>query len=350
MKELIAISTVFTILTALLVFGVLIFVHELGHYLTARLFHVRIKEFALGMGPKLFSHTSKKTDIAYSLRLLPFGGFVSMYGEDEESDDPNSLEKKPAWQRLIILAAGSFMNLLLGFVLVFLLVVLTPNLGSTEVREFVDASTSVDYGLQVGDTVTKVNGKSVHIADQLAYEIMFAGNQPVDLTVVRKGETLVLCDVVFPTASESGMSMGLVDFRVGLVDKTPLTVIKFTFYRSVAYVELIWRSLVYLVTGQIGFESVSGPVGVTSAIGTAAQSGLADLGFLCSIIALNLGIFNLLPLPALDGGRIVFILLEMIRGKPIKQDTEGMIHFIGLALLMLLMVVVTFKDIFTLFS
>lgn len=328
----------------------LVIIHELGHFLTARFFGVTIKEFAVGMGPKIFSHVSKKSNIRYSLRLLPFGGFVSMAGEDETSDDKNALTNKPVWQRLIIMAAGSVMNMLFGFLIVFALVIASDSLGDTQINYFVESSQTDSYGLQAGDIITKVNGKRVHIADQLAYEILFEGVDPIDITLIRNGETLIVKNVVFPTETNGGMTFGTIDFKVCPVDKSIGSVIKFTFWRSVAYVNLIWRSLVYLVSGKIGLESVSGPVGVTAAIGDAAKNGLSQLGFLCSIIALNLGIFNLFPLPALDGGRMVFLIIEFVRGKPIKRETEGMIHFVGLAILMLLMVVIAFKDIIQLFS
>lgn len=328
-----------------------IFVHELGHYLTARAFNVSIREFAIGMGPKIISRKSKKTGIIYSLRLLPFGGFVSMVGEDEESDDPGALNRKPVWQRFIILAAGSIMNLLLGIIVMSMLVITTQTLGSTTILRFADeGAMSQASGLQVGDRIIKIGDNKVHTSYEVVYEIMRNGIEPLDITVKRAGETVVVQDVIFPTIIEDGVVFGEADFVVAAERKTPLTVLRHAFYQSTATVKLIWESLFDFVTGRYGVEQISGPVGVTTAIGEAAKAGTYNLLYLCTLISMNLGIFNLLPLPALDGGRLVFLIVEGIRGKPIKPELEGYIHFAGIVILMLAMVFITYRDIVKLFT
>ena len=339
---------VWPILLAVLFFGFIIFFHELGHFIFAKLFKVQVNEFAMGMGPTLFKF--KKGATKYALRLFPIGGFVSMVGEDEESDDDNALNRKPVWQRMIITAAGAIMNLLIGIILPCILVISSKTLGSTTIFRFQnDDSTTMQSGLQVGDTITKINNTSTHILNELYYAVMREGTEPVDVTVIRNGEKLVIEDVVFPTIVDSGATFGNIDFYVLAEEKTFGSVIKQSFYQSVSSIRMIWLSLFDLVTGKYGVEQMSGPVGVTSAISEAEQAGSYNILYLSALITLNLGIFNLLPLPALDGGRMVFLLIELIRGKPIKPEYEGYVHFAGIVILMLFMVFITYKDILKLF-
>lgn len=345
----ISISTVLYILLAIFIFGVLIFVHEGGHYLFARLFHVSIREFSIGMGPKLLTRTSKKTGIAYSLRLFPIGGFVNMVGEDEETDDPNAFNRKKVWQRIIIVCAGALINILLGVIITSALICAKPVLGSTVVAEFVDGAASQEKGLEIGDEIIKVDNHRVHIADELVYEIMRLGIEPVDLTVLRNGETVVIENVQFPIISESGTAFGDRDFLVYAEDVNAGTLVKHCFYRSSYTVRMIWESLFDLVTGRYGIQAVSGPVGVTEALTEAAQTSSFNFLYLVAVITINLGVVNLLPLPALDGGRLVFLIIEGIRRKPVKPEIEGYVHFAGMALLMLLMVIICVKDVVGLF-
>lgn len=406
-----------TILIAILVFGALIFIHELGHYLTARLFDVHVLEFAIGMGPKILSRKSKKTGIVYSWRLLPFGGFVSMVGEDDEglinedgtpvaaggagsfsiprergaegeevvegepSDefstdeadrrtqvrrDPRALSAKPVWQRMIVTAAGAAMNLLLGLVLSAVLVCSMDVIGGTMVGAFEENALSQTQGLQVGDVITHVNGKRVVTHMDLAYAIAHDGYEPVEITLRRGsqvkrdengmivsysgGEEIVLEEVTFGTEEAEGIVMGTQDFRAYQVKKTFGNVLNQTF----SYTRLAGRQVIDgildLVTGRFGVEQMSGPVGVTQQIGEAASMGVTNLVFLVLVITVNLGIFNLLPLPALDGGRLFFQLVELIFRKPVPQKWEGRIHLIGLALLLLLMVFITGQDIIRIFT
>ncbi len=332
------------ILLAILMFGFLIFIHEFGHYTAARIFCVSIKEFAIGMGPKLFSRVSGKTGIRYSLRALPIGGYVAMVGEDEESDDPGALCAKPVWQRIIITAAGAAMNLLVGF-LVMTVLVSFSTFGGTVVADFFEGATSPSYGLQVEDRIVKIDGTRVHTATDLVYTIMHDARGPVDVTVERGGQLLVLQDVQFPSFSEAGHIYGDRDFYVYAVEKTPLSIAHQAFWQSFNTVQMIWDSLYDLVFGEYTVEDLSGPVGVTQAITEAAEQGSYNFGFMFVFISVNLGIFNLLPLPALDGGRLFFQFIELIFRRPINRTVEGYIHFAGIMLLMLLMVFVTFQDI-----
>lgn len=333
------------ILIAILVFGLLILIHEGGHYLCARIFRVTVLEFAIGMGPKIVSRTSKKTGIAYSLRLLPFGGFVSMAGEDEESDDPNAFHKKPVWQRFIITAAGAVMNLLTGILVMGILVAAARSLPSTVIYQFTEQSVSAECGLMENDRITAVNGTPVHTANELVYEVMRKGIEPLDITLERNGTKMELHNVRFPTTSENGELFGTVDFYVYSEAKTPLNVLKHAFFRSVSTIKMIWESIYDLIRGRYGIGAVSGPVGVTEAMSQAASENTMDFVYLAVVISMNLGIMNLLPLPALDGGRLVFLLLEAIRRKPVPPRIEGYVHFAGIVVLMALMVLITLKDI-----
>ncbi len=334
------------IILAILMFSVLVIIHELGHFITARIFGVPVTEFAFGMGPKLVSHVSKKSGIRYSIRVFPIGGFVSMVGEDEDSDDPNAFGKKAVWQKLIIVAAGAIMNLLLGLLLFCVLSVATNPIGSTTILRFqTDDAMSQQTGLMPGDEIVAVDGKPVFYANDLVYTIMREATEPVDVKVRRDGEKITLADVSFGTMTEEGILFGKPDFYVVACERNPLTLAGYALSQSAWSVRMVVESFVDLVTGKYGLEQMSGPVGTTTAIGEAAERGFSDFVFLMALITVNLGVFNLFPLPALDGGRLVFLLIELIRGKPIKPEYEGYVHFAGIVLLMLLMIFVTYQDI-----
>ncbi len=334
---------------ALLVFGILIFIHELGHFVFARLFRVSINEFSIGMGPKVIKKRSKKSGIAYSLRLLPIGGYVSMVGEDERSDDPNAFGNKRVWQRIVITVAGAFMNVILGFILMFIIVFATKSLASTTIYDFTTDAVSFEYGLTKGDRITKVNGTSVNTGNSLFYEVMHDGGAPIDFTVIRDGEEILIEKVEFKRETEQGVTLGSPDFIVYSEDATFLNLMKHSFSRSVLTVKMVWDSIVDLISGKFGVEAVSGPVGTTSVIGDAASQGISNLAYIVCVITINLGIMNLLPFPALDGGRLIFLLIELVSRRKIKPEIEGYINLAGIVFLFGLMILITFKDILGLF-
>lgn len=337
-------QTLIGVLIAVFAFGVMIFLHELGHYVAARLCKVKVLEFAVGMGPKLLSFTSKKTDICYSLRLLPIGGFTAMQGEDGEDPDPNALVNRPRWQRLIVLFAGSFMNIFSGVLAMFIYLSMTGLVGSNIVADFREGNTSGQW-LQPNDAIVSINGKSMIDYTEIINTITLDGVEPMDIVVVRDGKEVVLEDVRFETTEEQGMTVGVLDFRFKGVKPSFGTLIKQTGTQSIATVKLIYRSLADLITGRYGMESVSGPVGTVSVISQAAVGGFTNVLYLFTFISLNLGVMNLLPLPALDGGRIVFTALEMIRRKPLNPKVEGYIHLAGMGALLLFMAVITVFDV-----
>ena len=339
----------------ILIFGAFIFIHELGHYLFARLFDVAIKEFAIGFGPKIASVVSKKTGIRYSLRAFPIGGFVSMVGEegDEEGEEnPRALCRKRPWKRLIIDAAGGAMNLILGFILmtVYVLGLGESYFGSNRIAQFRDNSPSEKCGLMIDDEIYSINGSRTFTANDVVYEVYRNGTEGAKVKVVRDGEKITLEDVVFPTASDSGITYGKCDFSVYRVEKDFGTVVKFSLSQSRLGVKMVWESLIDLIRGRYGMESVSGPIGAGEAIGEAAREGGVELAYLCALITINLGLFNLLPFPALDGCHVLFDLIEMIfRRRPGKRF-ETALNLFGLFILLSLTVVIGFKDVFMLFK
>ena len=337
------------IVIALLVFGILIFIHEGGHFLAARLCGVTVKEFAIGMGPKIFARTSKKSGTRYALRLLPVGGFVSMDGEDEDSENPNAFCNKSVPKRMLIVIAGAFMNILLGFILMFVLVFSQKTLISNKIGAFNENAMS-EGKLMIGDTVVKVDGTRVHTGNEVVYEIMNKGDMPIDVVVIRDGERVTVEEVSFPNFSDSGVIFGDCDFRMYADEETFGNYIKHSYFRSVSTVKMVFDSLINLVSGKYGMEAVSGPVGVTEVVGEAAQSSLPTLLYVITVISINLGVFNLLPFPALDGGRFAFLALEGVRGKPVDKRIEAYVNFAGLIILFTFMAFVTFKDVIKLIT
>ena len=367
----------------------MILTHELGHYITARIFDTHILEFSVGMGPRLLKKKSKKTGIIYSLRLLPIGGFVQMVGENGDTslteeekaryrdqtgeeipeNDPRALSKKPIWQRMIIIAAGGVTNILIGIILTFAMVLSMPALGSTVVAEFAENATSNagETALMKDDIILKINSTRVSTHMMLAYQIMHDGDRPVDITVVRGaeliyndegeyvsyagGEKLVLEGVTFPGAFAEGIdaSFGDMDFSVYRIEKSAGVCFSQSAEYSRMMVKTVWDSLFDLIRGRYGIEALSGPVGVSSEIGTAAKGGPSSLLYIIVLLSVNLGIINLLPVPALDGGHLLFLLIELIRRKPIDPELKGKINGIALMLLFALAIFIMFKDIVGLF-
>lgn len=343
-------STVTTIFIAVLVFGLLILIHELGHYIFARIFNVKIFEFSIGMGPKLLKHTSKKTGITYAISAIPFGGYVAMAGEDGESDDPNSFDKKPAWQRFIITVAGPAVNIIAGFIVMTIFTVMV-DIGGTTVGKFLPMDktgftvSSEESGLKVGDTVTHVNGKRVGISDELFYEITRSGHKPVTLEVIRDGEQINLENVIFPTVNGQGQVFGSRDFLVYREEKSFGTVMRYAFSKGALMVRMCWESLYDLVVGRYTVEAISGPVGISGAIGEAASQGIDVLLHITALISINLGVMNLLPIPALDGGRIIMLFIEMITRRRIPKKIEATINGVSLFLLLGLSFLIMIKDV-----
>ncbi len=337
------IASKWTVLIAILFFGIIVMVHELGHFTFAKLFKVKVNEFSMGMGPKLFG--KKKGDTQYSVRLFPIGGFVSMEGEDEDSEDERAFNNKPCWQRIVIVVAGALVNILLGLIIVALTLSISDGLaGTNSIHSFtVDSERVAEYnGLKSQDEIIKIDGKQVLFYTDIGY-LISRTDGTADFVVKRGGEKIELTDV----------EISPYQITILGVDKTVGSVFKDTFRQSASICRMVWLSLFDMVTGKYSIKDVSGPVGVIDFVSDAAQESVKTTDFtglftMMALITINIGLFNLLPIPALDGGRLLFLFIELIRRKPINQKYESLVHGIGMAILLLFMVAITFKDIYTL--
>ena len=337
------------IILAILFFGIIVMIHEFGHFSTAKLFKVKVNEFAIGMGPALFK--KKKGETLYALRLFPIGGYVSMEGEDEESEDERAFNRQKVWKRFIIVAAGAIMNIILGLIIVAVMLSTSGELiGTNTIHSFTENAVSEQNGLKVGDRFIKIDGHRLYSDMDLMFLLSRSENGVYDLVVERDGEKIKLDNLQFETHEVEGITVITYDFVVVGEEPTAFNIFTNTFKEAASIVRLVRLSLFDLVTGRYGLSDLSGPVGTINVIVDATEDATSEgewdtLLLIMALITINIGVFNLLPLPALDGGRLFFMLIEMIRRKPIKPKYEGIVHGIGLALLLILMVVVTFSDI-----
>lgn len=444
-------TTIALILIGVLLFELIIFIHEFGHFITAKKSGIKVNEFSLGMGPKIFSFGKGETK--YSLRIFPIGGFCAMEGEDEESPEPRAFNNAKVWKRMIVVIAGAVMNIILGFVLMFVVVVQQDAYTSTEVQSFPATSFSSCTGLQSGDVIKEINGYGISTSMDFNYPISTAelntvdgstleiykedcGNNlynmavslvqdknnklsdeqvskvnellskstneivkakskedafsvyenyykkindacgikdykvekiveketrkryTADILVERNGEEKLLKNVQFftYTTKDNSDPQVSIDFYVKPIEKTFGSVISQTFKQTISTCKMIYASLGGLLTGKFGLKDMSGPIGIASAVTTVASESLSS-GFMSAvnsiiyvmmIITVNLGLFNMLPFPALDGGRFVFLIIEAIRGKSVPRKVEAIVNGIGMGLLILLMILITANDIFKL--
>ena len=438
-------TTIALIVISVLLFELIIFIHEFGHYITAKKSGVKVNEFALGMGKRIFSFTKGET--THSLRLFPIGGFCAMEGEDEDSDNPRSFNNAKIWKRMIIIIAGAVMNILLGIVLMFITLIPKNSFTGTQVSVFSPCSMSSVTGLRSGDKIVDINGYGVNTAtdfsfalftlpvtevsgDELniykedcafdlysyavsnigenassevessliktlqtvqlelsecsdkdaAYAIfceyydkisdvlgLEVGEYPeieyretrqryrTDVTVIRGGGRVKLEDVDFLTTKNADGKAELnIDFYVEPVEKNLGTMITQTFSETLSTVRMVWGSVVGLVTGKFSLNDMSGPIGIASAITDVASESLKTSGFgsavssiiyIMMVITVNLGVINMLPFPALDGGRFLMLLLAAIFHKPIPRKVESIINTVGLVLLLGLSAVIAVKDV-----
>lgn len=444
-------TTIALILIGVLLFELIIFIHEFGHFITAKKSGIKVNEFSLGMGPKIFSFGKGETK--YSLRIFPIGGFCAMEGEDEESPEPRAFNNAKVWKRMIVVIAGAVMNIILGFVLMFVVVVQQDSYSSTEVQSFPATSFSSCTGLQSGDVIKEINGYGISTSMDFNYPISTAELKTVDgstleiykedcgnnlynmavslvqdknnklsdeqvskvnellskstneivkakskedafsvyenyykeindacgikdykvekiveketrkrytsdILVERNGEEKLLKNVQFftYTTKDNSDPQVSIDFYVKPIEKTFGSVISQTFKQTISTCKMIYASLGGLLTGKFGLKDMSGPIGIASAVTTVASESLSS-GFMSAvnsiiyvmmIITVNLGLFNMLPFPALDGGRFVFLIIEAIRGKSVPRKVEAIVNGIGMGLLILLMILITANDIFKL--
>ncbi len=339
-------NNVWPYVVAVLVFVILILIHEFGHFIAAKISGVRVNEFAIGFGPKLFK--KKLGETTYAVNLIPLGGYCAMEGEDETSEDGRAFCNKGAFKRLFIVANGAIFNLLLGVIIIAITLIPGDRFATTTVDYFYENAVSCKHGLKEGDEIIAVNGRKIYTTYDLSYAFTGVENGELDITVRRDGEKVKLKNVKFNTSQIDGIDYVDFDFRVKFVKKGFFNFITHTFSTIFANIRVVWFSLIDLITGKYGISAMSGPVGITAALGSIASTNIFNLLPIMAMITINLGIFNLLPLPALDGGRILFILIELVIRKPVPRKYEGIVHAVGLALLLGLMLLITAKDIFAL--
>ncbi len=335
-------------IVSILVFTIVIMIHELGHFTVAKLSGIKVNEFSMGMGPRLFSIKRKETD--YSLRAFPIGGFVAMEGEDEESDNDRAFNKAPVQNRIAVVVAGAAMNLILGFGILVFLVSQQDAITSRTISQFHENASTQQSGLMVNDEIISVNGRRCYIANDIIYEFARTQNGTADFVVRRDGKIVNVDNVVFQTyKDENGIQQLVLDFYVYPKEKTFFNVINEAGKWTMSLARLVFLSLIDLITGHVAINQMSGPVGIVSVISEAASIGYQSVLMILALITVNLGVFNLVPFPALDGGRLVFLLIELIRGKPVNQKYEIWVNSVGMVVLLGFMAFVTFSDITKLF-
>ena len=346
-----------SIVIAIIIFSLIITIHEFGHFIAAKSNGVRVNEFAIGMGPAIFK--KKKGETLYALRVFPIGGYCAMEGEDKESADGRAFCQKAVWRRMIIVVAGVCMNMILGLVLLMVQTATSDAIVTTTVSKFEEGAVSHETGLEVGDEIIAINGMRIFASMDMSYKFTNDEDGVYDMVVVRDGNRVSLKNVKLSTAvDEEGNETIHYDFWVEPGKITAGSVVSQAFKQTATDARLIYISIADIIRGKYTLKDMSGPVGIVDSIGDVIESerdedtgkidwrGLADSVLsLSSFITINVGIFNLLPLPALDGGRFIFLLIEAIRRKPVPPEREGMVHTIGMAALLLLMVVITVSDI-----
>ncbi|MBQ3588735.1 MAG: site-2 protease family protein [Oscillospiraceae bacterium] len=333
-----------SIIVSVLVFSVVIIIHELGHFITAKRSGIKVNEFSIGMGPQLFGVT--KGDTLYALRLFPIGGYVAMEGEDEESDREGAFNSVPVQNRISVVVAGAVMNMLLGFAVLCVLVCGQEAITSRTVSSFYEGAMTQQTGLMVGDEIIAINGRKCYIANDVIYEFARTQNGTADFTVIRNGEKTELENVTFETyEDENGIKQMVIDFTVLPVENNIPNMLKEAFNWTVSIARMVFLSLVDLVTGNVAINQMSGPVGIVSVVSDAVSYGIEPVLSILAMITINLGVFNLLPFPALDGGRLVFLLIEFITGRQVPQKYEAAINGLGMLVLLGFMAFVTFSDI-----
>ena len=349
------------VVLAILVFGVLIFTHELGHFLAAKLFGVRVNEFAVNMGPTLLKKTVGET--TYSLRLLPIGGFCAMEGEDEESEDPRAFTSAKAWKRAVILIAGAAMNFLTGLLALVIMYGTVTGFATPQIVDFEDdCPMHREDGLHVDDTLYEIDGRRVFIYSDVT--LLMNRNQTgiYDLTVKRDGKLVRLDDFEMSKRAyeEDGQTVYRYGLYFGYEDADFGAVLRNSWYTALDFARMVWMSLGDLVKGLVSINDMSGPVGIVSVIAETGQSAentqvaAFNIAYLGAFIAVNLAVMNMLPIPALDGGRVFFLLVTALLQPVIKRRIdpkyEGYIHAAGMFLLLGFIAFVSFKDIWKLIA
>jgi len=348
-----------TIIFAILLFSLLIFVHELGHFMAAKASGVRVNEFSMFMGPAIFKKQVGET--LYALRCIPFGGYCAMEGEDQETDDPRSFQKAAWWKRLIILVAGSFMNFVTGL-LIFAIVFAPAKAFVVPVIDSVEEGCTVirDGGLQVGDRFLELDGEKIYVQSDFTSLLQMNPSDTHDIVVLRDGQRVEFKNYTMETHLFPGEETERYGFSFGVEEATLGNKLQNAWYSVINVIRNVRMSLTMLLTGRAGLKDMAGPVGLVGIMGDAAEGAptvldaILNMLYVGGFLAINLAVMNMLPIPALDGGRALGLLLtcaiEGITGKKLDFKYEGYIHGAGMVLLLGLMALIMFKDIFVIFQ
>lgn len=339
-----------TLIYFILILGIVVFIHEFGHFLFAKKAGIYVYEFSIGMGPRIFKFRRKNDETEYSIRILPIGGFVQMAGEEVEVDEKipenKRLQSKTWMQRFLTMVAGVMFNFILGIVILIIIYLIN----GVPVNNMKIAKSSID-GLNKGDTIIKVNDKKVSNYDMLTLQLQVADKEKFNLTVKDvNGKTKTVSTKMQSKENKDGEKTYYYDFELdGTRQKGFFISILYAFKKFISTLQQMLFIIFYLITGNLSLGSLSGPVGIYNAVGIYAKMGFSSLLSILCLITINVGFINLLPLPAFDGGRILFLIIEKIKGSPVNPKVENIFHSIGFILLMILMIFITYNDIMRLF-
>lgn len=321
--------------------GFLIFIHEGGHFLAAKFFKVKVEKFSIGFGPKIFSKQGKET--TYSISLIPFGGYVQMAGEMERSNEEGAFNNAKLLHRIAIVACGPIINIIFGIVVYFILIASTGLYASTIVDEIIPEATENVSNLQVGDEILQINNKKIRLKSDIDKALEGNNGEAVSIIVLRSGEEISI--KVTPTEYSEGIFV--LGIKVKPLEASFKDRIYIAFWKTTDFTSSIGKSLVMLFTGKVGVDQMAGPIGISSIV--AESKGIYNFIYLLCLISMSLGVTNLLPIPALDGGRLLLLIIEGIRGKALEEELELKIQSLGFTLLILFSLYVSYNDILRLF-
>jgi regulator of sigma E protease len=334
-------DTLVTAISSVIVFGLIVMIHELGHFITAKLTDMKVYEFSLGFGPLLYK--TNKGETQYSLRVFPLGGYVKIAGEDENTDDERSIQNKPLWARVLVILAGPVMNFVLAAVLIASIGFFT-GVTTTVVDEITPGQPAEKAGIKPGDKIISIGGQKVSKWEEVVTLVGGSPGKTLDITFVREGKNRNVELVPLGVKESNGTERGVIGIKSKIKRFNPIAALSDGISRTYWMSTMILKGLILMIMGKMKADII-GPVGIVQMVGQAAQVGVYNLLYLASIISVNLGLFNLLPIPALDGSRLVFYGVEWLRGKPIDPEKEGLIHVIGFTLLIVFMILIAYKDI-----
>ena len=340
-------NSVYPIIIAILFFELIVVIHEGGHFIAARLMKIKVNEFAIGMGPKIFSF--KRGETTYSLRWIPVGGYCAMEGEDEDSDSADAFSSKKVGARIFVVVAGAIMNLILGLLLVLCIICSQNLVGTTTVAKFDENAVSPAYGLQAGDEIKSIDGMRIFTSTDVQTGLSRSADGNVEMVVNRDGETITL-NIQFNMEEYKDHQFIDMDFWLYGDEKTFGSVISGTVNNFISYARMVFLSVHDILIGRYGLSDLSGPVGAVTVVSDAVKTSIPSMLRIMALLTINIGLFNLFPIPALDGWRFFLLLGEGITKKKLPSKWEYVINAVGLVLLLGLMFVVTFSDITKLFN